>query len=82
MFYGESAKCTTPPSKHAVNHLGDGGPYGHYHGVKDWLSNQRNLFLIEKMTDAIFDNNQEIVGSSVVTTICQIEYPSYNLERR
>lgn len=34
------------------------------------------------MTDAIFDNNQEIVGSSVVTTICQIEYPSYNLERQ
>lgn len=82
-------------SKQAVNLLGDSGPYGHYHAVKDWLSNQSMKPLPYPDNDcvAIFDNNQVIgrswkikvnnkVQSSVVTTICQIAYPSYNLQRQ
>lgn len=82
-------------SKQAVNLLGDSGPYGHYHAVKDWLSNQSMEPLPYPENDciAIFDNNQVIgrswkikvnnkVQSSVVTTICQIEYPSYSLQRQ
>lgn len=81
-------------SKQAVNLLGDSGPYGHYHAVKDWLSNQSMEPLPYPENDCVakFDNNQVIgrswkikvnnVQSSVVTTICQIEYPSYSLQRR
>lgn len=82
-------------SKQAVNLLGDSGPYGHYHAVKYWLSNQslEPLPYPENGCVAIFDNNQVIsrswkiivnnkVQSSVVTTICQIEYPSYSLQRQ
>lgn len=82
-------------SKQAVNLLGDSGPYGHYHAVKDWLSNQSMEPLPYPENDCVakFDNNQvkgrswkikvnNKVQSSVVTTICQIEYPSYSLQRR
>lgn len=81
-------------SKQAVNLLGDSGPYDHYHAVKDWLWNQSMEPLPYPENDCVakFDNNQVIgrswkikvnnVQSSVVTTICQIEYPSYSLQRR
>lgn len=87
--------CNATNSKQAVNLFGDSGTYGHYHALKDWLSNQfmEPLPYPENDCVAIFDNNQVIcrswkikvnnkVQSPVVTTIFQIEYPSYNLQRQ
>lgn len=87
--------CNATNSKQAVNLSGDSGTYGHYHALKDWMSNQSMEPLPYPENDcvAIFDNNQVIcrswkikvnnkVQSSVVTTIFQIEYPSYNLQRQ
>ncbi|XP_062569670.1 uncharacterized protein LOC134231718 [Saccostrea cucullata] len=82
-------------SKKAVNLLGDSGPYGCYDTVKEWLCNQSMDPLPFPQNDCvvIFDNNQVIgrswrvkvnnkVKSSVVTTICQIEFPDQNLQRQ
>lgn len=83
-------------SRQATDLIGNGGPHGCYDVVKDWLGNQSMNQLQFPCGDCVvvFDNNQVIgrswkvklnnkVKSSVVTTICQIEYPGYgNIQSR
>ena len=77
-------------SKFASNLLGKGGPYGSYQAVREWIKGQTTEPLSFPSGDCvvIFDNNQVIgrswtikvnhkTRSSVVTTICQIEYDGY-----
>lgn len=83
-------------SRNAVNLTGKGGPHGSYPTVREWISNQTSKPLQFPDGDCvvIFDNNQVIgrswnikvnhkTKSSVVTTICQLQYDGYhNIQRQ